>query len=233
VKTRLTMAGLLAALLAVLIPGVASAHTARWSPPRRALYYGMSGHDVHRLQDRLNWLHYYPGAEDGYFGAGTLEAVWAFQEVQGLPVTGIVADATERALVHPRTPRPLIPHGGPLRVEVDLGKHVLYVYHHNRIVLISHISSGGGYYFCVGGSCSYAITPTGDFHTLWRVHGWDVSPLGMLYNPVYFYRGYAIHGEPQVPLLPVSHGCVRIPMDVANVFPGLVPHAGIPVYIRW
>jgi hypothetical protein len=35
-----------------------------------------------------------------------------------------------------------------------------------------------------------------------------------------------------VPLAPVSHGCVRIPMDVANIYPGLVPKSGIPVYVR-
>jgi hypothetical protein len=49
---------------------------------------------------------------------------------------------------------------------------------------------------------------------------------------VFFYSGYAIHGDSYVPIQPVSHGCVRIPMDVANIFPGLVPANGIPVYVR-
>ena len=191
----------------------------------------MSGGDVRSLQLRLARLKYYPGSTRGYFGAGTLEAVWAFQEVQGLPVTGRVGRRMEWVLAHPRSPRPLVRHGGALRVEVDLGHRVLYVYHHNKIVLISHISTGGGYYYCSDG-CSYAVTPVGNFQTTRRVRGWEHAPLGWLYNPVYFYRGYAIHGDTEVPLVPVSHGCVRIPLDVARIFPSLVPKSGIPVYIR-
>ena len=59
---------------------------------------------------------------------------------------------------------------------------------------------------------------------------------------MFFYGGYPIHGDTYVPVQihgdtyvpvqPVSHGRVRIPMDVANIFPGLVPRNGIPVYVR-
>jgi lipoprotein-anchoring transpeptidase ErfK/SrfK len=147
-------------------------------------------------------------------------------------VTGVIGKRMDWRLAHPSAPRPLIRNGAPLRVEVDLRHEVLYVYHHGQIVLISHISSGGGYYYCSAGSCSRAITPTGNFHTQWRVHGWHAAPLGLLYNPVFFYGGFAIHGDTDVPLQPVSHGCVRIPMDTARFFPGLVPREGIPVYIR-
>ena len=49
---------------------------------------------------------------------------------------------------------------------------------------------------------------------------------------------YAIHGEPAygpfgggVPLNPVSHGCVRIPYDIAQFFHRLVKTRGTPVYI--
>jgi hypothetical protein len=192
----------------------------------------MRGADVRRLQDRLAQLRYYPGPRDGHFGMDTLEAVWAFQEVQRIPATGEIGSRMDWRLAHPSAPRALIRNGPALRVEVDLRHEVLYVYHQHRIVLISHVSSGGGYYYCSGGSCSYAVTPTGNFRTLWRVHGWHASSLGLLYNPVFFYGGFAIHGDTEVPLRPVSHGCVRIPMDVAAVFPGLVPREGIPVYIR-
>ncbi len=211
---------------------LARAASSGYPPPGRTLRYGMHGADVRRLQRRLAQLRYYPGPRDGGFGIDTLEALWAFQEVQRIPATGQVGPRTAWRLGHPRSPRPLISHGPPLRVEVDLRHEVLYVYHRGRIVLISHVSSGGGYYYCSAGSCSYAITPAGNFRTQWRVQGWHVSPLGLLYNPVFFYGGYAIHGDTDVPLQPVSHGCVRIPMDVANIFPGLVPRDGIPVYLR-
>ena len=200
-------------------------------PAARTLWPGTRGSDVKRLQQRLAQLAYYPGPADGQFGTGTEEAVWAFQEVQGIAVTGTAASNTEQALVHPRSPQPLARNGGALRVEISLGRRVLYVYHSNKIVLISHISSGGGYYYCDNG-CSYAITPTGNFRTAWRVKGWHRSRLGLMYNPVFFYDGYAIHGDTYVPLQPVSHGCVRVPMDVGNFFPSLVPRNGIPVYVR-
>jgi lipoprotein-anchoring transpeptidase ErfK/SrfK len=207
---------------------------ASYRPARRTLSYGSRSEDVRRLQRRLDALHYYPGSRNGVFDMWTLEAVWAFQEVQGIPATGVVGHETERALVHPRMPRALVPHGGAERVEIDLGRHVLYVYRHNRVVLISHVSTGGGYYFCSpGGGCGYAVTPTGNFRTRGFMRGWVRVPLGSMYNPVFFIgTAYAIHGESYVPLAPVSHGCVRIPMDVADFFHRLVKTTGTPVYIR-
>jgi len=203
-----------------------------YTPAGRTLREGMHGADVRRLQERLAQLKYYPGPRDGSFGPDTLEAVWAFQEVQRIPVTGVIGKRTGRRLANPNAPRPLVRSDAPLRVEVDLRHEVLYVYHEGQIVLISHVSSGGGYYYCSQGSCSYAVTPTGNFRTQWRVHGWHVAPLGLLYNPVFFDGGFAIHGDTEVPLQPVSHGCVRIPMDIARFFPGLVPREGIPVFVR-
>ncbi|HEY2238008.1 MAG TPA: L,D-transpeptidase family protein [Streptosporangiaceae bacterium] len=202
-----------------------------YTPASRTLKPGMHGADIKRLQQRLEQLGYYPGSTAGHFGMDTEEAVWAFQEVQNLHASGEITWPVEKKLVYPSTPKALVPRGGSTRVEISLGRHVLYVYHHNRIILISHISSGGGYYYCDGG-CSRAITPTGNFKTTWRVHGWHTSPLGQMYNPVFFHEGYAVHGDAYVPLNPVSHGCVRVPMDVAKIYPGLVPKAGIPVYVR-
>ena len=202
-----------------------------YTPASRTLKPGMHGADVKRLQQRLEQLGYYPGSTDGHYGMDTVEAVWAFQEVQNLHATGEITWPVEKKLVYPSAPKALVPRGGSTRVEISLGRHVLYVYHSNRIILISHISSGGGYTYCDDG-CARAITPTGNFHTTWRVKGWHTSPLGQMYNPVFFYRGYAVHGDTYVPLNPVSHGCVRVPMDVAKIYPGLVPRKGIPVYVR-
>ena len=47
--------------------------------------------------------------------------------------------------------------------------------------------------------------------------GFDPSPLGTLYDPMYFTGGYAIHGNPSVPPYPASHGCVRVPMWIAPI----------------
>src|ERR1700722_2087807 len=205
---------------------------------KRQLGYGLRGSDVKALQRRLAALKYYPGAANGQFGADTLEAVWAFQEVQGLKVNGVVGPATARALRHPRGYRSRYARGHPMRIEVNLRARVLVVYRAHRVVLISHISAGGGYVFDRG---ARAVTPTGRFRTTGFLRGWVRVPLGAMYNPVFFIRtAYAIHGEPTygsngggVPLNPVSHGCVRIPYDIALFFHRLVWTPGTPVYIYY
>ncbi len=199
----------------------------------RTLKLGMRGPDVRALQQRLLALHYFPGPIDGIFGQYTLEAVWAFQEVQGMHVTGEVGPPTRQALADPRPPRVLAPHGGNLRVEINLRARVLVLYRSGKVALISHVSTGGGYYYCSPSGCGYAVTPTGNFRTTVFMPGWVTVPLGRMYNPVFFIRrSYAIHGSESVPLRPVSHGCVRIPMDIAQFFHKLVPTPGTPVYIR-
>ena len=117
-------------------------------------------------------------------------------------------------------------------MEVNLQLRVLLLYRDNKLSLVSHVSTGGGYYYCSDGSCSYAITPTGHFATTDFMSGWVTVPLGQMYNPVFFIgTAYAIHGDTDVPLQPVSHGCVRIPMDIAAFFRTLVKTPGTPVYI--
>jgi lipoprotein-anchoring transpeptidase ErfK/SrfK len=200
----------------------AQAAPAGYTPPKRNLKEGMKGADVKALQQRLAALKYYPGAADSQFGSDTLEAVWAFQEVNGLPVDGVVGPATKKALVHPRTYRAKYPGQAGTRVEVNLGMGVLVFFKNHKIALVSHVSTGGHYYYdCGSNGCAYAETPTGEFRALYFVPGWDQGPLGAMYNPTFFnYSGYAIHGEynAEVPVKPVSHGCVRIPYDIASWF---------------
>ena len=251
-RGRLVRAGATAAALAALATagftaGTASAATATkaekaqltvlaapaYTPPARTLKEGMKGADVKALQQRLAALKYYPGAADGTFGANTLEAVWAFQEVNGLSVDGVVGPATKRALVSPRAWKPRDPRQNGTRVEVNLTLRVLALYVNRKVALISHVSSGGGYYYCSNGGCSYAITPTGNFRTTVYMPGWVTVPLGEMYNPVFFISTvFAIHGDTDVPVNPVSHGCVRIPMDIAAFFHKLVKVPGEPVIVR-
>ena len=194
----------------------------------------MSGPQVLRLQKRLAALKYYPGATDGQFGGDTLEAVWAFQEVQGLTPADKVNHAMLAALARPRSPAELVPGGPSTRIEISLRREVLVLYRGGQVALISHVSTGGGYYYCSpAGGCGYAITPTGDFHTLSFAPGWLKVPLGEMYNSVFFLgTAFAIHGDTYVPLQPASHGCVRIPMDIAAFFHTLVAVPGTAVYIR-
>jgi hypothetical protein len=211
-------------------------------PTSRTLYFGSHGPAVRALQRRLSFLHYYVGRADGTFGWDTLEGVWAFKEVQSGKMeprnASIVGPAMQRQLLHPKLPKVLHSRGGPWRIEINKRIEVLVLYRRDKVRLITHVSSGGGYYYCSphGGGCGYAITPNGRYRTLSFAAGNIQVPLGQMFNPVFFIgRAYAIHGEPNgaVPLYPASHGCVRIPWDLAVWFHRLVRLGshGTPVFI--
>jgi peptidoglycan hydrolase-like protein with peptidoglycan-binding domain len=205
-----------------------------YTPPARNLAPGMKGADVKALQQRLSALKYYPGAIDGQFGPDTQAAIWAFQEINGIKVTGVVDAATKKALVHPRTYKsPSYSGKRATRIEVSQALEVLVLFDNNKIKLISHVSSGGGYlYDCSSSGCAQAVTPNGTYNTTVFMPGWVTVPLGAMYNPVFFISTvYAIHGDTYVPVGPASHGCVRVPMDVANFFHTLVKTPGTQVHV--
>jgi lipoprotein-anchoring transpeptidase ErfK/SrfK len=209
-----------------------SATPAGYVPPKGTLAEGSRGAAVKALQRRLAALKYDPGAIDGNLGANTVDAIWAFQEINHVKVTGVVDAATKRALVHPKTYRSNDPRQNGNRIEVNQALEVLVLYKKGQISLISHVSTGGGYWYnCGGGECQ-AITPNGNYRTDDYMSGWVTVPLGAMYNPVFFISTvYAIHGDTYVPVFPDSHGCVRLPMFIANFFHTLVATPGTEVFI--
>jgi len=222
-----------------------AAASGTYVPPSNPLRYGEAGPAVKSVQRRLAQLHYYPGRVDGVYGPDTQEAAWAFREVQGLRVSVSteaepITRAFEKALVHPRQPQVLIRNGPRNRVEINQNIQVLVLYRKGKPVLIAHTSTGGGYYYpCPGdpgATCGPAITPDGSYHALWFYPGWMTVPLGTMYNPVFFIdSAYAIHGDIPVPWYPVSHGCVRLWMDIASWFHNRLSVGGTrptPIYIR-
>jgi L,D-transpeptidase-like protein/PKD domain-containing protein/putative peptidoglycan binding protein len=170
--------------------------------PRLAL--GSRSAEVAQLGARLRELHY-AAPETAVFDSEMLDAVYAFQKVQGLPRTGVADAAFWHALSTPRVPSPRYDRPGD-HIEIDKPHQVLYVVRGGRIALIVPVSTAGlpGRY-----------TPVGRFAIYRKVAGFDPSPLGTLYDPMYFTGGYAIHGNPSVPPYPASHGCVRVPMWLA------------------
>jgi PKD repeat protein len=185
--------------------------------PRLTL--GARGIAVSQLGGQLRRLHYAAPSGAGFDGR-MLDAVYAFQKVHGLPRTGVVDAHFWRALSSPRTPAPRF--AQPARhIEVNKGLQVLYVVQGSSVALIVPISTAG-----IAG----AFTPVGRFAVYRKVGGFDPSPLGTLYDPLYFTGGYAIHGNPSVPPYPASHGCVRIPMWVAPHLYRTVPY-GETVYV--
>jgi peptidoglycan hydrolase-like protein with peptidoglycan-binding domain len=192
----------------------------------RNLSNGLNGDDVSRLQQRLIDLAFDPGKVDGVFGPGTQAAVWAYQKIvlglSGKQVTGVITPADWDHMQDAVTVTPRRPQASATHLEVYLPQQVAVLFQNDKARLITHISSGSGKAWCEKGYCSVADTPGGTFKFGRRVDGWDESILGQMFNPVYFNYGEAVHGAYNVPLYPASHGCIRLPMHIAQYFPSLV-----------
>jgi lipoprotein-anchoring transpeptidase ErfK/SrfK len=173
--------------------------TATLRPPY--LSVGTTSSTVAELAHRLAALHYAVPSFSSTFSYDFIESVYAFQKVQGLERTGSVDTAFWSKLENPRIPaaRYKTPDA---HIEVDKTRQVLYLVRDGQITMISPVATAGiaGYY-----------TPEGKFAIYEKRVGWDRSPLGVLWNPMYFLGGYAIHGGDPVPPYPASHGCVRVP----------------------
>jgi hypothetical protein len=139
-------------------------------------------------------------------------------------------DDVVAALATAKQPEALVPNGGENRVEIDIPRQVLFLYKSNSLQKIVTISSGNNQRFCSEGWCRRAVTPGGSYGFYRQGRGWETGPLGSLYNPIYFNGGIAVHGSRSVPGQPASHGCIRIPMSVAEWFPSAV-HIGMPVHV--
>lgn len=199
---------------------------------------GSTGRSVQLLQDRLRELHFDPGPSDGQFGPATTRAVWAFEKlVMGVPrgaVTGVVTSAMWQAMSQPIEIRPRRP-STDTHLEVYLPEQVAVLFVNAAVRLVTHISSGDGQEWCskvtidnddgshiIKGICGTSITPGGVYRFQDKVEGWKNAALGRLYNPVFFNYGIAVHGASNVPDHPASHGCIRIPMHIAEYFSTLV-----------
>ncbi|HUR22919.1 MAG TPA: L,D-transpeptidase family protein [Acidimicrobiales bacterium] len=215
-----------------LPPPLANSAAPAGSPPAPlpGLGQGAAGAEVMALETRLAELRYDAGKVDGRFDASTHHAVMAFQKVQNLPRTGRATPDVMGALAGATLPAPLLPTGGPDRVEIDLKRQVLFLWQGGNLVRTLSVSTGTGKKYCVDGQCAKAVTPGGSFRVTRKIKGLRVSRLGKLYNPLYFNGGIAIHGSGSVPAGPASHGCVRIPMTASLWFHQAVP-SGTPVYV--
>ncbi len=182
------------------------------------------------LQRRLGELGYDIGTPDGEWGWRTYHTVMAFQKIEGLARTGKDSPQVRAALERASRPGAVVPNGEPNRVEVDLQRQVLLLWKGGELARVLSVSTGNGKRYCVDGDCDTAITPTGSFRIGRKFAGKEVSRLGELFHPMYFYGGIAIHGSPSVPGGPASHGCVRIPMYAAASLFDQVPR-GMAVYV--
>ena len=179
---------------------------AGYAPVRRVLFAqvvlpslasGSRGPSVLALERRLAELRYALRDVDSVYGHDTFEAVLAFQKVHGLPRTGRVEPWLWRRLAQAGVPH--AQRGGDY-IEVDKTRQVLFVVRGGQVSRVVHVSTG-----------ATGNTPLGTWRVYRKVGGWD----WVLWYPLYFKGGFAIHGYPSVPAYPASHGCVRIPMWIA------------------
>jgi hypothetical protein len=185
----------------------------------RTLSYGSSGPDVLALRSRLAQLHVHVPWPSTRFGAELFDSVVAFQKARGLSRTGVVDAATWRALSQDFVPGPRY-HRPGTHLEVSKSRQILMVVREGETLAYLPVSSGAG-----------GITPVGNFSVLWKAPStstWLGSAI--LYRTMTIHGNVAIHGYPSVPTYPASHGCIRIPVWLADWLYQQTP-VGEPVYV--
>jgi lipoprotein-anchoring transpeptidase ErfK/SrfK len=187
-------------------------------PPPPSYRVGDSGPEVAALQQRLIDLGFWIPGADGNFGAVTGQAVMAFQKTAGLSRDGIAGPATLAAL---QTAVPPAPREGGDHIEVDLERQVMFV-----------VRGGSTFVFNTSTGRPGWRTPPGRFQITRQIDGVRKAPLGDLYRPKYFNGGIALHGAPNIPGHPASHGCTRLHDAVVDLIwaHDLAP-VGTPVWV--
>ena len=171
----------------------------------RTLRMGSQGADVRALHARLKNLRFRVPGVHGYFSWRTFDSVVAFQKAWGLARTGVVGDQTWQMLGRVRVLRPKYSRPS-LHIEIDKSRQILMVVYRGAVSAVIPISSG-----------ATGNTPVGAFRILWKAPAtstWLGSAI--LYRTMTFYGNFAIHGYYSVPVYPASHGCVRVPMWLAD-----------------
>jgi lipoprotein-anchoring transpeptidase ErfK/SrfK len=130
----------------------------------------------------------------------TEAAVIAFQKWTGLARDGIPSPITQRELEFAKRPTPRTKRRGA-RVEILLGRQLLLFIRRGRVQRALHVSTGRRGF----------RTPTGEYSVLRkRRRSWSIPYEVRLPWASYFVGGLAIHQSATVPVLPASHGCVRV-----------------------
>jgi peptidoglycan hydrolase-like protein with peptidoglycan-binding domain len=167
-----------------------------------------------QVQLRLIKLGYLPrGAATDRFDQRTLAAVIAFQKWEGLVRDGIPGPVTQAALLVANRPKPRTA-GTGTRVEVLLDRQVALVIRGGRVLRTVHVSTGKRGY----------ATPVGRYQVTRKSRrSWSVPYQVWLPWATYFVRGIAFHQSQNVPVTPVSHGCVRVTAADARWLYALTP----------
>jgi len=161
--------------------------------------YGSKGPSVRILEQRLTELHYALEGIDGYYGQDDFDSVIAFEKVNGLSRDGVVGPVVWKRLATATIPVARYRYG--THIEVDKTRQVLFDVRDGKVARILPVSTGAS-----------GNTPTGTFHVYSKEPGYNQK---LMYFSMYFLGNFAVHGYPEVPAYPASHGCVRIPIWAA------------------
>jgi hypothetical protein len=160
--------------------------------------------DVQRCLVRLRYLP--SGAVTGRLDYRTEQALMAFQAWTGLVRDGIDGQTTRDALETAHAPRPRREAASGHYAEVFRSLGVLLCVSDGTLVRVVHCSTGR----------PSLPTPAGRFSIFLKSLDWWSTAYGdWMPFASFFSAGDAIHGFPDVPAYPASHGCVRISMPEA------------------
>jgi lipoprotein-anchoring transpeptidase ErfK/SrfK len=181
---------------------------------------GQSGAAVRLLQQELAALHY-AVPRSGRYDDATARAVIALRKL-----TNLARTAEANTVVFQR----LAAGAGAFRVRYPgQGAHFEGDLTHQ---VLAEILPGGRVRQIFEMSSGKPSTPTviGNFRIYLKTFG--VNEKGMV-DSNYFVGGYAIHGYPDVPTYPASHGCLRIPIpNAAGVYAWAQFGYPVDVYYR-
>jgi hypothetical protein len=166
---------------------------------------GSRGIGVVLLKQGLRSLGY-PAGNGPFYTSKTGRAVMAFRKVNSMARLFTANRAVfQKVLAGKGAFRLRHPAAGK-HAEFDWSRQVLALAEAGKVVAVYHASSGK------------PSTPTvfGTFRFYSKQPGTNAK--GM-FDSSFFIRGYAVHGYPDVPTYPASHGCIRVPNpDAPTIF---------------
>lgn len=176
-------------------------------PVRKQRPRGEALSGTKQVQQQLAAIGFLPAdAVDGLAGYRTQQAILAFQAWHDLGRDGVAGPLTKTELAKAGRPQPRA--GGPAhRIEVSRAKGVLLEIEGGQVVRAIHVSAGG----------PGTETPSGTYKVFRKeLRSWSVPFSTWLPFASYFNNGIAFHEYPDVPAVPASHGCVRVPAPEAK-----------------
>jgi len=193
-----------------------------------------AGAHVAVLQEALEARGLYRGPIDGVYGWETAQAVVALKKAMGADRTWEFRTGDSVLLADfalpPLPDRP----DEPERLEVDIGRQLMFRFEAGEVADIIPVSTGGSYWYYSPRNDAVvgAGTPRGDFTLFHFAAGWHCDRLTgwCIYNPWSFTPYYAMHGYLSVPEYPASHGCVRVTTWDSDYLVDRL-FVGIPIHI--